>query len=102
MPKFMIATRVAALFLGTVVPVIATGQATVLKVIGVDSVPVPFAWVSVEDGTASITDEKGTVSLGATRHRTLTVTLPRLAPQLAGVTVTGQGVNRQLETGSRR
>jgi hypothetical protein len=112
----------AALALSAASPACAIAQATVLKVIGSDSVPVTFAWVSVEGGIANITDEKGTVSLGAIRHKTLTVdvrrigyqpwfgklelpdtaavltvTLRRLAQQLAGVTVTGQAVKSQLE-----
>jgi hypothetical protein len=111
-----------ALALGVLSSASVFAQTTVLKVIGSDTVPVPFAWVSVEGGTANITDEKGTVSLGAIRHKTLTVevrrigyqpwfgkldfpdtaavltvTLPRLAQQLAGVTVTGQVVKTQLE-----
>ena len=115
-------TLVFTLALGVLSPANVFAQMTVLKVIGSDTVPVPFAWVSVEGGTASITDEKGTVSLGATRHRTLTVEvrrigyqpwfgklefpdtattlavmLPRIAQQLAGVTVTGQAVKTQLE-----
>jgi hypothetical protein len=111
----------ATLALGVLAPASVFAQMTVLKVIGSDSVPIPFAWVSVEGGTANITDEKGTVSLGAARHKTLTVdvrrigyqpwfgklelpdtaavlavTLPRLAQQLAGVTVTGQAVRSSL------
>lgn len=113
---------VFTLALGVILPASVLAQTTVLKVIGSDSVPVPFAWVSVEGGTANITDEKGTVSLGAIRHgtltvevrrigyqpwfgklefpdtaTTLTVTLPCLAQQLAGVTVTGEAVKTQLE-----
>ena len=108
--------------LGALSPASVISQATVLKVIGSDSVPVTFAWVSVEGGIANITDAKGTVSLGATRHRTLavevrrigyqpwfgklelpdtaavlTITLPRLAHQLAEVTVTGQVIKSHLE-----
>jgi hypothetical protein len=115
-------TLFAALALGVLSPAWILAQTTVLKVIGSDSVPVPFAWVSVEGGTANITDEKGTVSLGAARHKTLTVdvrrigyqpwfgklelpdtavvltvTLPRLAQQLAGVTITGQVIKSRLE-----
>jgi hypothetical protein len=111
----------ATLTLGVLAPASVFAQMTVLKVIGSDSVPIPFAWVSVEGGIANITDEKGTVSLGAARHKTLTVdvrrigyqpwfgklelpdtaavlivTLPRLAQQLAGVTVTGQAVRSSL------
>ena len=50
------------LALGVILPASVLAQTTVLKVIGSDSVPVPFAWVSVEGGTANITDEKGTLS----------------------------------------
>lgn len=114
--------RSLLLALGALVSASAMAQTTNLRVIGTDSVPVPFAWVSVEGGTASITDEKGLVSLGATRRRTLTVEvrrigyqpwfgklefpdsattltvmLPRIAQQLEGVTVTGQAVKTQLE-----
>lgn len=120
--NFGMRTLAFTLALGALMPATAPAQTTILKVIGTDSVPVPFAWVSVEGGTANITDEKGTVSLGATRRRTLTVevrrigyqpwfgklefpdsattltvTLPRIAQQLAGVTVTGQIVKTQLE-----
>jgi hypothetical protein len=112
----------AVLALGVLSPACATAQATVLRVIGSDSVPVPFAWVSVEGGTASITDERGHVSLGATRHKALmvevrrigyqpwvgklelpdtatvlTVTLPRLVQQLAEVAVTGERIKSHLE-----
>jgi len=122
--------RVASISLGRIVAVVliigfpacVTAQSSTLKVIGSDSVPVPFAWVSVGGGSASITDDKGTVSLGAARHKTLTVevrrigyqpwfgklelpdtatmltvTLPRLAQQLSGVTITGERIKSPLE-----
>jgi hypothetical protein len=120
--KLGMRTLAFTLAFGALMPASSLAQTTILKVIGTDSVPVPFAWVSVEGGTASITDEKGTVSLGATRRRTLTVevrrigyqpwfgklefpdsaatltvTLPRIAQQLQGVTITGQVVKTQLE-----
>lgn len=112
----------AALALSAASPACAIAQATVLKVIGSDSVPVPFAWVSVQGGTASIADERGQLSMGAGRHQTLTVEvrrigykpwfgklelldtatvlrvmLPRLAQELAGVTVTGEAVKSRLQ-----
>lgn len=112
----------AALALSAASPACAIAQATVLKVIGSDSVLVPFAWVSVQGGTASIADERGQLSMGASRHQTLTVEvrrigykpwfgklelldtatvltvmLPRLAQELAGVTVTGEAVKSRLQ-----
>jgi hypothetical protein len=119
---FLMRSFLRTLALGALVSASAMAQTTILKVIGTDSVPVPFAWVSVEGGTANITDEKGTVSLGVTRHKTLTVevrrigyqpwfgrlefpdsaatltvTLPRIVQQLQGVTITGQVAKTQLE-----
>jgi hypothetical protein len=115
-----VARVVAAISLS--VPMFAAAQVSTLKVVGGDSVAIPFAWVSVEGGTPSITDERGQVSLGATRKRTLTVEvrrigfqpwfgkltlpdtaavfsvmLPRITQQLEGVTVTGERVKTQLE-----
>src|ERR1035437_6998158 len=63
----------AALALSAASPACAIAQATVLKVIGSDSVPVPFAWVSVEGVTAGFTEEAAQVTLGAARHKTLKV-----------------------------
>ena len=112
----------AALAFSAASPACAIAQATVLKVIGSDSAPVPFAWVSVQGGTASIADERGQLSMGAGRHQTLTVEvrrigykpwfgklelldtatvltvmLSRLAQELAGVTVTGEAVKNRLQ-----
>ena len=115
-------TFLFVLALGVLQTASVLAQSSVLKVIGTDTVPVPFAWVSVEGGIANITDEKGMVSLGPIRHKTLTVevrrigyqpwfgklefpdtavtltvNLPRIAQQLEGVTVTGQAAKTQLE-----
>jgi hypothetical protein len=104
------------------VPVVAGAQTSMLKVIGNDSIAVPFAWVTVEGGVASITDEKGQIGLGAMRKKTLsldvrrigyqpwfgkitlpdtavnlTVVLPRVGQQLASVNVTGERVKTALE-----
>jgi hypothetical protein len=114
--------RVGAALLVFSVPAVAAAQASILKVVGSDTVAVPFAWVTVEGGTASITDEKGQVSLGAMRNKTLTldvrrigyqpwfgkitlpdtaitltVVLPRVGQQLAAVNVTGERVKTALE-----
>ena len=72
----------AALALSAASPACAIAQATVLKVIGSDSAPVPFAWVSVQGGTASIADERGQLSMGAGRHQTLTVEVRRIGYNL--------------------
>lgn len=112
----------AAAALIAVFPVIALAQNSTLKVVGSDTMPVVFASVSVEGGIARITDERGLVSMGATRHKTLTVevrrigyqpwfgkitlpdtaavltvTLPRIVQQLEGVNITGERVKTRLE-----
>ena len=96
-------------------PALMTAQSTMLRVIGSDSVPIPYAWISVEGGAANIADERGETSLGGGRHQTLTVevrrigyapwfgklevpdsaavltvTLPRIAQKLAKMQVTGE------------
>jgi hypothetical protein len=103
-------------------PMVAAAQNSTLRVVGSDTMPVMFASVSVEGGSTSITDERGVVSLGGTRHKTLTVevrrigyspwfgkiiipdtaavimvTLPRIVQQLAGVNVTGERIKSRLE-----
>ena len=112
----------AALALSAASPACAIAQATVLKVIGSDSVPVPFAWVSVDGGTSSITDEGGHVTLGAARHKkltvevrrigyepwlgkldlpdtaaVLTVVLPRIAQSLSSATITSIAARSRLQ-----
>jgi hypothetical protein len=117
MSAFAVAMAATAL-----TPARAPAQSTVLKVIGSDSVPVPFAWVAVQGGTGSVTDERGQLSMGAGRHQTLTVEvrrigykpwygklevpdtaavltvmLPRIVQELAGVTITGEPIKSRLE-----
>ena len=89
-----------------------------LTVLGSDSIPVPFAWVSVRGGIANITDERGKLSLGHSRNTSLalevrrigyapwtgkleiadtatnqTIVLRRLPQALNAVTVTGQAAS---------
>jgi hypothetical protein len=103
-------------------PAHAGAQSTTLRVIGSDSVPVPYAWISVEGGIANISNERGETGLGQGRHRTLTVEvrrigygpwfgkleipdtaalltvmLPRIGQNLAAVKVTGERVKTNLE-----
>jgi hypothetical protein len=59
----------------------ARGQATILRVIGSDSLPVPLAYVTVQGGLGSITNERGQLSLGAGKHKTLTVEVRRIGYQ---------------------
>ncbi len=103
------------LLLSAICPAVVVAQAKLLKVISTDSVPIPFAYVSIEGGIGQITDEKGEVNLGAGKKKTftanvrrigyqpwfgklelpdtavvLTVTLSRVAQTLAPVTVQGE------------
>jgi hypothetical protein len=112
----------AAMVATALTPAWGSAQSTVLKVIGSDSVPVPFAWVAVQGGTGSVTDERGQLSMGAGRRQTLTVEvrrigykpwygklevpdtaavltvmLPRIVQELAGVTITGEQIKSRLE-----
>ena len=60
----------------------ALAQSSTLRVIsGGDSAGVPFAWVAVQGGTASITDEQGKLNLGAAHRKTLTVEVRRIGYQ---------------------
>ncbi len=72
---------VAACALAMTTPARGVAQSIMLKVIGSDSVPVPFAWVAVEGAVAQITDEKGTVGMGPAKHKTLTVSIRRIGYQ---------------------
>jgi hypothetical protein len=103
-------------------PARAAAQSTMLRVISSDSVPIPYAWISVEGGAATIADERGETSLGGGRHQTLTVEvrrigfgpwfgkleipdsatvltvmLPRIVQKLAKVQVTGTQTKSRLE-----
>ena len=107
--------------IGTLTSAGAAAQSTVLTVIGQDSVPIPYAWVSVRGATANITDEHGRLSLGAARRTALSlevrrigyapwtgtvsiadtalkpvVVLRRLTQALGAVTITARVVNHDL------
>jgi len=115
-------TLIAMMLACSMSPSRLAAQSTVLRVLGIDSVAVPFAWVSVEGAAARITDDAGNVSLGASRRKTLSVEvrrigyqpwfgkldaadtasvhivmLSRLTQQLGGVTITAQAEQSQLQ-----
>jgi hypothetical protein len=116
------AVAVVVCVLAAIAPARAAAQSVLLKVIGSDSIPVPFAWVAVEGAIARITDETGVVSLGPAKHKvmtvsvrrigyqpwygkmeipdtaaTLTLSLPRVVQEVAGVTITGRAMSSHLE-----
>jgi hypothetical protein len=100
---------------------LAGAQSSVVRVIGSDSVPVPYATVFVRGGAANITDEHGHLSLLGTHQllnvevrligytpwygtvalpdtaATITVVLPRIGQQLGSVIITGERVKNRLE-----
>ena len=103
-------------------PAFADAQSSTLKVFENDTTPVPFANVSIEGGIPSITNERGELSFGAVRGRTLTldvrrigyrpyfgkveipdtaitvkIMMPRLAQALPTVAVNGERVKSRLE-----
>jgi hypothetical protein len=116
-------TRIFTILLVCILPTVGVAQARLLRVISPDSQPVVYASIAVEGGGTRITDETGTVSLGAGKHQTLTVrvmrigfkpwfgkidlpdaaavytiTLSPLVQALGPVTVTGQAaIKSQLE-----
>jgi len=96
-------------------PAVAGAQARKLKIVSGDSMPIIYAFVTVEGGTGQISDEKGEVNLGSGKKKTvsinarrigyqpffgkidlpdtaatITITLPRLVQTLGGVQVTGR------------
>ncbi len=95
-------------------------QSSILRVVGTDSLPIPFASVFVQGGVANITDEHGRLPLIG-KHQTLTtevrrigytpwfgkielpdtaatitIVLARIAQQLGGVTITGEQTTSRL------
>jgi hypothetical protein len=105
-----------------ITPARAAAQSSTLKVLGSDSMPIAFAWVSIQGADARVTDQQGVVNLGAGHHKTMTVNvrrigyepwfgkvelpdtaatmtvvLTRATQQLAGVTVSARSVSRALE-----
>jgi hypothetical protein len=123
-PRIRLAFAVALVTISSaLVASSAAAQATMIKVAGDDQQPIPFAWVVVHGGVTAIANERGELSLGSERHKTLTldvrrigyqpwsgkitlpdsastqtVTLSRVAQPLAGVTVTSSASKSGLET----
>jgi hypothetical protein len=106
-------TTLFAALLMACAPALVSAQMRKLRVVSSDSMPIVYAYVTVEGGTGQISDERGEISLGAGKKQTvtvnvrrigyqpwfgkmelpdtaavLTVTLPRLAQQLGQVRVT--------------
>jgi len=115
------ATALVAL-IGCLAPLGAIAQSVTLRVMGSENIPLPYATVFVQGGNPSITNDKGELGMGVAKHKiltlevrrigygpwngkleipdtaaVLTVVLPRLAQQLAGVTVTGHAMITRLE-----
>jgi hypothetical protein len=64
-----------------VTPSSAQGQVRTLRVLSADSMPVVYAYVTFDGGDGKITDEKGEISLGKGKTRTLTVNARRIGFQ---------------------
>jgi hypothetical protein len=62
-------------------PTVGQGQLRKLKVVSADTMPIPYAYVTVEGGYGQITDENGEVSLGAGKQQTFTVRVQRIGYQ---------------------
>ncbi|MGH7655049.1 MAG: hypothetical protein ACREN6_10340 [Gemmatimonadaceae bacterium] len=60
------------------VPSVVQAQSRKVRVIAVDSTPIPYAYVAIEGGAGQITDEHGEVSLGVGKKQTLTVRVQRI------------------------
>jgi hypothetical protein len=72
-----ITTIVLAALTAAAGPSLADAQSSRLRVVGTDSVPIAYAWVSIQ-GTSSITDEKGEVTLGQMRRKRVTAEVRRI------------------------
>src|ERR1017187_10094179 len=62
-------------------PSFARAQIRKLKVLSSDSQPIVYAFVTLDGGNGQITDDKGEISLGAGKARTLTVNVRRIGYQ---------------------
>ena len=60
---------------------VAGAQSRKLKVVSTDGQPVVYAFVTIEGGAGQITDERGEISLGAGRKKTVTATVRRIGYQ---------------------
>jgi hypothetical protein len=121
MRRFLTVLALASAF-DALHPSAGQGQLRKLKVVSSDTVPIPYAYVTVEGGAGQITDEKGEVTLGAGKQQTLavrvqrigyqpwigkidatdtttvfTVPLMRIAQSLSAVTVTGTAESTSLK-----
>ncbi len=65
-----------------------TGQATILKVTSSDSVPVPYAWVAIPGREDAITDDRGELDLGPSRHKKIALEVRRIGYQSWSGTLT--------------
>jgi hypothetical protein len=75
------AVVIAAVLAAAFPPAVLQGQARKLKVIAADTMPIPYAYVTVEGGIGQITDEKGEVSFGAGKKQTIVVRIQRIGYQ---------------------
>jgi hypothetical protein len=124
MPRIRAVVATAIIITQTVLaPAHAAAQTTTIKVIDSDSHPVPFAWVVVHSGPTGIANERGELSLGNTRDKTIavdvrrigyqpwsgkltlpdststqTVTLAHLAQPITGMTINASAVRSALES----
>jgi hypothetical protein len=83
-PSATLAAILAASLAATLaltLPATALAQARKLRVVSNDSVAIEYAWVSVQGATGQITDDKGEVSLGAGKRKTVTANVRRLGYQ---------------------
>ncbi len=66
-----------ALAAAVALPPVARAQSRKLLVVSSDSQPIVYAYVTVNGAIGMITDEKGEVSLGAGKTKTVTVNVRR-------------------------
>jgi hypothetical protein len=72
---------VFAIALVAALPTAGQGQLRKIKVVSVDTLPIPYAYVTVEGGYGQITDDNGEVSLGAGKQQAFTVRVQRIGYQ---------------------
>jgi hypothetical protein len=80
MGRFRFAVALATVIVA-VLPSAGRGQTRKIKVVSADTMPIPYAYVTVEGGYGQITDENGEVSLGAGKQQTLVVRVQRIGYQ---------------------
>ena len=72
---------VLAALSGVVAPQFVRAQSRVLRVVSTDSVPVVYAFVTVDGANGRVADENGRVSLGAGKRATVTIDVRRIGFQ---------------------